>query len=86
MAKHRSAVCDICRASAQNVASACNTGGSSSLDTRMNSAARLMQPLRCGATDLIISVSCSTRDAVKLTEHARTTREVHSTLTARASR
>ena len=50
MAKHRSAVSVFCRL--QNVASACNAGGSSSLHTRMNTAARLMQPLRCAATDL----------------------------------
>ena len=50
MAKHRSAVSIFCQL--QNVASACNAGGSSSLHTRMNAAARLMQPLRCAATDL----------------------------------
>ena len=50
MAKHRSAVSVCCRV--QNVGSACNAGGSSSLHTRMNAAARLMQPLRCAATDL----------------------------------
>jgi hypothetical protein len=48
MAKHRSAVSVSCRV--QYVASACNAGGSSSLHTRMNAAARLMQPLRCAAT------------------------------------
>jgi hypothetical protein len=36
----------------QNVGSGCNAGGRSSLHTRMKAAARLMQPLRCGATDL----------------------------------
>ena len=50
MAKHQNAVSITCRA--PNVASACNAGGSSSLHTRMKAAARLMQPLRCGATDL----------------------------------
>jgi hypothetical protein len=50
MAKHRSAVSVYCRG--KNAASACNAGGSSSLHTRMNAAARLMQPLQCTATDL----------------------------------
>jgi hypothetical protein len=50
MAKHRSAVSDACRV--YNVASACNAGGSSSLHTRMNATARLMQQLRCAAADL----------------------------------
>ncbi len=50
MAKHRSAVSVFCRF--ENVGSACNAGGSSSLYTRMNAAARLMQPLRCAATHL----------------------------------
>lgn len=50
MAKHRNAISVRCRV--QNVASACNAGGSSSLHTRMNAAARLMQPLRCAATHL----------------------------------
>ena len=50
MAKNRNAVSVPCRL--QNVASACNAGGSSSLHTRMNAAARLMQPLRCAATHL----------------------------------
>jgi hypothetical protein len=40
MAKHRNAVSDFCRL--QNVGSACNAGGSSSLHTRVNAAARLM--------------------------------------------
>ena len=52
MAKHRNAVSVFCRV--QNIASACNAGGSSSLHTRMNAAARLMQPLRCAATHLKI--------------------------------
>ena len=50
MAKHRNAVSVPCRV--KNVASACNAGGSSSLHTRMNAAARFMQPLRCAATHL----------------------------------
>jgi hypothetical protein len=50
MAKHRSAVSVFCRF--QNVGSACNAGGSSSLHTRMNAAARLMQTMRCLSTDL----------------------------------
>jgi hypothetical protein len=50
MAKHRSAISALCRV--HNVESACNAGGSSSLYTRMNAAARLMQPLRCAATHL----------------------------------
>ena len=50
MAKHRNAVSVPCRG--QNAASACNAGGSSSLHTRMNAAARLMQPLRCAAPHL----------------------------------
>ncbi len=50
MAKHRNAVSVLCQL--KNVASACNAGGSSSLHTRMNAAARLMQSLRCAATHL----------------------------------
>ncbi len=50
MAKHRNAVSIPCRA--HNVASTCNAGCSSSLHTRMNAAARLMQVLRCAATHL----------------------------------
>ncbi len=50
MAKHRNTVSVCCRL--QNVGSACNAGGSSSLHTRMNATARIMQPLRCAATDL----------------------------------
>ena len=47
MAKHRNAVSVFCRL--HNVVSAFNAGGSSSLHTRMNAAARLMQPLPCAA-------------------------------------
>jgi hypothetical protein len=36
----------------QNAPTACNAGGSSSLHTRMNAAARLMQLLRCAARHL----------------------------------
>ena len=50
MAKHQNAVSVCCRL--QNVASTCNAGGSSSLHTRMNAAARFTQPLRCAATHL----------------------------------
>ena len=50
MAKHRNAVPVPCRI--KNVASACNAGGSSSLHTIMNAAARFMQPLQCAATHL----------------------------------
>jgi hypothetical protein len=50
MAKHRSAVSCSCRL--HNVTSACKAGGSSSLHTRMNATARMMQTLRCRATDL----------------------------------
>ncbi len=53
MAKHRNTVSVRmvpCRL--QNAASACNAGGSSSLHTRMNAAARLMWLLRCAATHL----------------------------------
>ena len=50
MAKHRNTESVHCRF--QNVASACNEGGSSSLHTKMNAAARLMQPLQCSETDL----------------------------------
>jgi hypothetical protein len=50
MAKHRSTVSFFCRL--HNVASACNAGGSSSLHTRMNAAARLMQTLQCAASHL----------------------------------
>ncbi len=52
MTKHQSAISVHCRL--PNVACACNAGGSS-LHTRMNAAARLMQPLRCAATHLKIS-------------------------------
>jgi hypothetical protein len=50
MAKHRNAVSDACRGI--NVASTCNAGGSSSLHTRLNAAARFMQPLKCEAPNL----------------------------------
>jgi hypothetical protein len=50
IAKHRSEVSFFCRV--QNVLSACNAGGSSSLHARMNAEACLMQPLRGTATDL----------------------------------
>ncbi len=50
MAKQRSAVSVLSRV--KNAWSAYNAGGSSSLHTRMNATARLMQPLRCAATHL----------------------------------
>ncbi len=50
MAKHPNAVSVICRL--QNVVAALKAGGSSSLHTSMNAAARLMQPLPCAATHL----------------------------------
>ena len=50
MAKHRCAVSVCCQF--HYVGTACNAGSSSSLHTRMNAAARLMQPLRCAATHL----------------------------------
>ncbi len=50
MAKHRNAVSVFYRV--KDVASACNAGGSSSLHTTMNAAARFMQPLRWEETDL----------------------------------
>ena len=50
MAKHRNTVSVLCRV--QNVGSACNAGGGSSLHTRMNATARLIQQLRCAATHL----------------------------------
>jgi hypothetical protein len=50
MANHRNAVSVFCRV--QNVGSTCNAGGSSSLHTRMNAEARLMQTTRCAATHL----------------------------------
>ncbi len=63
MAKHRNAVSVCCRV--HNVGSARNAGGSSSLRTRMNAAVRLMQPLRCGATDL--------KTSQRLLQHASNT-------------
>ena len=81
MAKHRSAVSVFSRL--QNAASTCNAGGSSSLHTRMNAAARLMQPLRCAATHLKIihrflqhasdtqRTQALARQAQRTTQHAR---------------
>ncbi len=81
MAKHRSAVAVFCQL--QNIASACNAGGSSSLHTRMNAAVRLMQPLRCGATHLKTSQRCL-QHASYHTAHASTgtTSAAHSTARA----
>ena len=70
MAKHRSAVSVFCRF--ENVGSACNAGGSSSLYTRMNAAARLMQPLRCAATHLKTGHRFLHHASVKHTSHAST--------------
>jgi hypothetical protein len=81
MAKHRKAVSVFSRV--QNVASACNAGGSSSLNKRINAAARLMQPLRCAATHLKIShrflqhasntqrTQALARQAQRTSQHAR---------------
>jgi hypothetical protein len=77
MAKHRNAVSVFCRF--QNVASACNAGGSSSLYTKMNAAARLMQPLRCAATHL--------KSSHRFLQHASNTQRSaqHSTRAAAAA-
>jgi hypothetical protein len=82
MAKHRNTVSVRCRV--QNAASTCNAGGSSSLHTRMNAAARLMQPLRCAATHLKTSHRFLHRARVKHTAHASTgtTSAAHSTARA----
>ena len=81
MAKHRGAVSVSCPE--QNVVAACNTGGRSGLHTRMNTAARLMQPLRCAATHLKTShrflqhasntqsTQAAARQAQRTAEHAR---------------
>ncbi len=78
MAKHRSVVSVICRP--QNVEPACNAGGSSSLRTTMNAAARLMQPLRCAAAHLETSqrllqhasnTQALARQAQRTAQHAR---------------
>jgi hypothetical protein len=50
MAKHRNTISVRCRV--QNVASACNAGGSSSLHQRITATARLMRLLRCAAAHL----------------------------------
>jgi hypothetical protein len=63
MAKQRSAVSVFCRV--PNVGSTCDAGGSSSLHTRMNAAARLMQPLQCAATHL--------KTSPRLLQHASNT-------------
>ena len=64
MAKHRNAVSVFCRL--HNAGSACNAGGSSSLHTRMNAAARLIQPLRCAA-------STHLKTSHRFLQHASTT-------------
>ena len=55
MQNHRNAVSFAGRLQNIGCITACNAVGSSSLYTRMNAAARLMQPLRCTATHLKIS-------------------------------
>ena len=67
MAKYRNAVSVCCRL--QNVSSACNAGGSSSLHTRMIAAARLMQLLRCAATHL--------KTSQRFLQHASNTQRTH---------
>ena len=88
MAKHRRAVSVIYRV--RNVVSACNAGGSSSLHTRMNAAARLMQPLRYTATDLETSQRflqhASNTQAVSARKHWHDKRSAqHSTRAAAAA-
>ena len=78
MAKHRNAVSVFGRL--PNVASACNAGGSSSLHTRMNAAARLMQPLRCAAPQNQQPFPAS---RVKHTAHASTGTTSAAHITAR---
>jgi len=68
MAKHRNTVSVFCRL--HNIASTCNAVGSSSLHTRLNAAARLMQPRRCtAATHLKIFQ--------RLLQHASNTQHCH---------
>jgi hypothetical protein len=52
MAKHRNSVSFFCRRDQNAARDTCNAGGGSSLHTRMNAAARLMQPPRHAATHL----------------------------------
>ncbi len=78
MTKHRNAVSVFCRV--QNVAPACNAGGCSSLHTRMNAAARLMQPLRCAATHLKTS-QCLLQHASNTQRTQALARQAHRTWT-----
>ena len=86
-AKHRNAVSF--RYRVQNVASACNAGGSSSLHTRINAAARLMACSRCDAkqrTSKSATVSCSTRQTHSTRKHWHDKRSAqHSTCAAAAA-
>ena len=88
MAKHRNAVSVFCRV--QNVASACNAGGSSSLHTRMNAAARFMQMLRCRIaqqqTSKPATVCCSMRQTHTARKHWHDKRSAqHNTRAAAAA-
>ena len=86
MAKHRNAVSVFCRI--QNIAVVCNAGSSSSLHTRMNAAARLMQPLRCAATlrtSKPATVSCSTRQTHSTRKHWHDKRSAHHSTRAAAA-
>jgi hypothetical protein len=88
MAKHRSAV-----STTNRVLNAdCTYGGvgSSSLHTRMNAVARLMQPLRCRIaqqrTLKLATVSCSTRQTHSARKHWHVKRSAqHSTRAAAAA-
>jgi hypothetical protein len=84
MAKHRNDVAVLCRV--QNVASACNAGGSSSLYTRMNAAAHLMQPLRSNAPQNQPPSPASTRQTHSARKHWHDKRSAqHSTRAAAAA-
>ena len=86
MAKQRSAVSVFYRL--QNVGSVFNAGCSSSLHTRMNVTARLMQPLRCAATHLetgyrLLQHASNTQRTQALARQAQ--RTAHSTRAAAAA-
>ena len=76
MAKHRNAVPVFCRL--HNIASACNAGGSSSLHTRMNAAARVMRQLRCAAATHLKIIQ-------RLLQHASNTQHCHDKRSAQHS-
>ena len=80
MKKNRSAVSLLCHVP-NPFGFARNAGGSSSLHTRMNCGARLMQPLRCAATNLKTSNRFLHHARVKHTARASTgtTSAAHST-------